>query len=238
MKHKFWQWLAKAAKFSRPFFFEFIVLVVGIMLSLWLNDRRQNAEAHKDEKQTLLQVIEDLKDDTARIANNLSTIKELSQLSVRLIQMNDDSVNAAFLRVYNDVREVVVYIPFEPSKVGYMELSTQGKSGKVTDKRLVMDIMGLYEKNYKEINRLTEVHRDYLVNKIYTYISENMPYFGKKSDLTDERKLLFAKALQSDEFRHMLFFDIVLKQNLEEAYTRVYEEQKILIKKIEKELIG
>ncbi|HYG16451.1 MAG TPA: hypothetical protein VEC12_11910 [Bacteroidia bacterium] len=236
MKQKFWNGLVKAVRLTRPFFFEFIIIMMGIMLSLWLNDIRQDSEKHKDERATLLQVLEDLKADSSKVSNNLTDIKEYMEQSMKLIQIKDDSIKAAFPGIYNEVREVVTYVPFEPSKVGYIELTTQGKSGKVADKQLVMDIMGLHEEGYRNITRLTDAHRDFLINKIYDYITKQMPYFGTKNDITEERKTAFVNALHADEFRHMLFFDIVLKQNLEEAYIQTYKVQKILIEEIEKQL--
>jgi hypothetical protein len=229
---------SKWAKTTQPYFLDFIVVVLGIMLSLWFNDRRQQNEALKNEKQILEQVLEDLKADTAKLNQNLVGLKEMTRSSIKLVQMSKDSIIANCLDVYINTESVITYIPFDPSKVGYFELSVQGKSGNVTDKKLLMSVMSLYEDGYKRISELTITHRDYLIDNVYKYITQKIPYvdISRNTVIADDTKEAIANAILADEFKHMLFFDIVVKQNLGMAYTQVLDEQKNLIEEITKKL--
>lgn len=99
-----------------------------------------------------------------------------------------------------------------------------------------MSIMSLYEESYKNIELLTKQHSEFLINAVYKYISGEMPYLTTVADMTDEKVQAFEKALLSDEFKHLLFFDGRLRINLEMGYKATFIEQKKLLAEIEKEL--
>ncbi|HYG15177.1 MAG TPA: hypothetical protein VEC12_05440 [Bacteroidia bacterium] len=234
MKTNLLPWLRKASEFIGTLMPEFIMLVLGIMASLWLDDRRETAEAHSKEREILAQVLEDLKADTAKVNRNLVVVTGRMAENARLAEISADSISADFMKTYRNTRLVMNYEPFEHSKSGYIELAAQME--RVTDKRLLMNIMSLYEERYKNIEMLNKQHSEYLINTVYNYMSREMPYLTAAGDITAEKVQAFEKMLLSDEFKHLLFFDIRLRVNLEMGYKATFEEQKKLLAEIEREL--
>lgn len=221
----------------RKYFKDVFIVVLGVSLSFLLNEWRLGVSAHDDEKEILLQVVEDLKADTAKLKANRKELVEITKSSIKLVEMTRDSVLANAMEAYIATKKLITYVPFEASKVGYFELSAQGKSGKIKDKKLLMRIMELHENGYRRIDELTNTHRDYLVKTIYEYNTRKMPFLMmNESELSVATQEAIANGIVADEFKHMLFFEIVLKQNIIEAYDTVLEEQEKMIVQINEKL--
>lgn len=217
----------------RKYFKDVFIVVFGVSLSFLLNEWRLSVAAHDEEKEILVQVLEDIKADTAKLITNRKELIEITKSSIRLVKMNKDSVYASPMEAYVSGQKVITYIPFESSRVGYFELSAQGKSGKIKDKKLLMRIMELHENGYRRIGELTNTHREYLVKTVYDYTTRKMPFLMmNETELPKATQEAIANGIVADEFKHMLFFEIVLKQNIIEAYNNVLEEQEKIIDQI------
>lgn len=117
--------LKKGSAFIGTLMPEFIMLVLGIIVSLWLDDRRELAEARSKEREILVQVLEDLKADTAKINKNLVVVTGRMMENTKLVEISGDSISANFMKTYWNTLMVMNYEPFDHSKAGYIELSAQ-----------------------------------------------------------------------------------------------------------------
>jgi len=61
---------------------DLVILVLGIMLSLMLNEWRENRSARADEMRVVNQMVEDLMSDTTMLSESLATVEALSELTV------------------------------------------------------------------------------------------------------------------------------------------------------------
>jgi len=219
------------AKGVKSFFFEVLIVVIAVSFSFLLNEWRIEQGEKVEEKEILAQVLEDLKADSAKIRLDSTQIQRLTERSVKLIKLTKDSIGNNFIDKYKQARSVVVYVPFQASKAGYFELSTQGNASKIRNKQLLMQIMELYEGDYNQLIELNIAHKNFLINKVNMYATENFPHIGSLEDTkSKEKREKFINALVTDEFKHLLEFDIILKQNILFSYTKVLETQDSLIK--------
>jgi hypothetical protein len=217
----------------RSFFFEVLIVVIAVMFSFLLNEWRVERGEKQEEKEILAQVLEDLKADTAKIKFNDKQIKELAEVSLKLIQLTQDSIEDNFIKRYLEARSVITYVPFQASKAGYTELTTQGNANKIKNKQLLMHIMELYEGEYMQLIELNVAHKEFLINKLNSYTAKNFPHLSSRNDGTSKAKReKFVKAAFSDEFKHLLEFDYILKQNIIISHQQVLQAQDSLIKVI------
>lgn len=120
------------------FFFEVLIVVIAVMFSFLLNEWRIEQGEKEVEKKILEQVLEDIKTDSAKINFNTQLIRDLIDGSLRIIELTQDSSFDDYIKRYLSARAVVNYVPFQPSKSGYFELTSQGNTGKIQDKKLLM----------------------------------------------------------------------------------------------------
>lgn len=217
----------------KSFFFEVLIVVIAVTFSFLLNEWRIEQGEKQEEKEILIQVLEDLKADTAKIKFNDKQIRELAEISLDALKLTADSIEENIIKRYFDVRSVVTYVPFQASKSGYYELTTQGNANKIKSKELLMQIMELYEGNYMQLADINGAHRDYLINELNHYIVETFPHLSsRKEGESKAKREKFMKAIFADEFKHHLEFDYVLKQNILLAHEEVLLAQDSLIKVI------
>ncbi len=217
----------------RSFFFEVLIVVIAVMFSFLLNEWRLEREEKQEEKEILAQVLEDLKADTAKIKFNDKQIKELAEVSLKLIKLTQDSIEDNFIRRYLEARSVITYVPFQASKAGYTELTTRGNANKIKNKQLLMHIMELYEGDYMQLIELNVAHKEFLIDELNSYTAKSFPHLTSRKDgVSKTKREKFLKAVFSDEFKHLLEFDYILKQNIVISHQQVLEAQDSLIKVI------
>ena len=225
--------LIRFVRTVKSFFFEVLIVVIAVMFSFLLNEWRIEQGEKQEEKEILMQVLEDLKADTAKIKFNDVQIRELAEICINSLELTEDSIEDNFLSRYLDVRAVVTYVPFQASKAGYFELTAQGNANKIKNKQLLMQIMELYEGSYVQLIDINSAHRDYLIQELNNYIVRKFPHLSSRKDGKSKAKRdKFVKAILADEFKHQLEFDYVLKQNILIAHKEVLQAQDSLIKVI------
>lgn len=219
------------AKGVKSFFFEVLIVVIAVTFSFLLNEWRVEQGEKQEEKEILIQVLEDLKADTAKIKFNDKQIKELAEISINSLKLTEDSIEENFINRYFDVRSVITYVPFQASKAGYFELTTQGNANKIKNKQLLMQIMELYESSYSQLIEINVAHKDFLIGQVNSYITRSFPNLGKREDgVSKSKRQKFVDAILTDEFKHLLEFDYVLKQNIIFAHKDMLKAQDSLIR--------
>lgn len=217
----------------KSFVFEVLIVVIAVMFSFLLNEWRIEQGVKQEEKEILVQVLEDLKADTAKIRSNDKQIKDLAEISINSLRLTEDSVEENFIKRYFEVRSVITYVPFQASKAGYFELTTQGNANKIKNKQLLMQIMELHEGSYSQLIELNAAHKEYLINKLNGYMTQKLPHLGSREEAKSKTKMKrFTSAILTDEFKHLLEFDYVLKQNIIVLHQEVLKAQDSLIKVI------
>ncbi len=158
-------------KYIFKFFTDVSVVVIGIMLSLWLNDIISSYNQQKDVKTFLLGLKADFEQDVLEIENDMlsyrlqkKTFSYLSSLKVKEI-ISPDSLKKHSESLFNFTGLVI-------NNGRYEGFKSAGKLGNISDHELQNDIVNLYQEDLSSLLLSTNVYTE-TKRKFIDFISEN-----------------------------------------------------------------
>ncbi len=220
-------------KFSKYFLYaigEIILVVIGILIALQINNWNENNKNSKQESQILLQLKEEYQENLMEIDFKISMRKEMLDASTRLLAYYDnskswkiaDSVASDFTRTF--------YTPtFNPVIGVTSELLSSGKLYIIENKRLKSMLT-----NWTGVSsRLIEYEEDLrsqTENHYNPYFKENHSYRNLFNGFWDNEKLNSKRIDKSD-----LIKELINDENLEDYIISVASS--VLITEEESEIV-
>ena len=189
---------------------EILIIVFAILLSLFLERRRQNQEDHHLEKKFLQGLKVDLTKD----------LDELKSASSKWISMRDAA--KYFLKpqqtllLSSDSTDFYAYklfhnVYFFPNTNSYEALKTTGKLNVIENEQLQNDIIDLYQTKIPDLEQQINFFNDFLNTQVKSYLVQNLKRDSTNSPVID--KSFFSNA----ELKNILSFysdlDDVLKRS-------------------------
>lgn len=204
---------------------DLFILVAGILLSLSLNECRQNVLASEDENRIMLQLIDDIAADTVLLQ---SMLKELTDMSEFYEPLYFNEKLEDYERY--GIASSVVFIPFQPNKTAMLELSFSNRSGDIKRRDLVAKATALHESYYKQLKEITELVAEYVTQQHVPFIADNL-FYSPDTTFEPEEVQQIASFVNSDSFRQRINWLEILWQNqliyaqvaLDEARTLLLE---------------
>ena len=142
-----------------------------------------------------------------------------------------DSLNFQVLSLLN-------YIPFRSNDITYEEMKSVGSSSIIYSDTLRAQLIGIYENGYELLNNWVDVDGDHIRNKLIPYVEENFPFAPNfnyyVTNAETKRKLM--KAIQADEFKHLVQFGLSYKTNTKAIFELMLAEIRETIELIDAEL--
>jgi hypothetical protein len=206
---------------------EIIIVVIGILLALYLNNWNQKRTNDKLEIQYYQSMKNQLNEDLNTLVGEMDyNQKYLNQFSYakKLILLNDKSKIDTLGKI---VRNMVKFSDFRRKSNVYQTLVNSGeiiliKNHKITDK------LQRLEENYNYINRLEENHATIIISQIIPAIRQIIQF--------DPLKVENPGTLFSYKFQNNFDMLIVLMIEKMETYTQAKNEINSTIKLIDQEL--
>ncbi len=209
---------------------DLIILVVGIMLSLAMNECRQNAQASNDEERIMRQLMEDIKVDTLELSEMIGDLKELQVMYDPLTNLEGD--NFSIYRRYA-LASSVLYIPFQPTRTAMYELSYSNRSGDIKRRDLVAQATALYENDYRMLTEIAEKIADFVLEIHIPFLADNLFYSPDTTFDAEEIKKLEA-FIYSSSFQQRTNWLEILWANQERSATEALNKARILLHELEK----
>ena len=218
----------KTGKYLKYAIGEIVLVVIGILIALSINNWNEEKKLWKLERTYLLGILDDLKTDTTKI-NNVVIPYFLDDHKVNHRYL--DSLDTHNLLTNESLVEKVVApysmsnsgLSFHPTYGTYNEIISQGNSGLIKDKELFNAIQELYEVDYKRNNEHS-ARRDKLTDNIRLKYAYEFKYLTKMQQVQN-------KQLLAD-----LFLLLQTKRQYVRLVRRIENEIVAIIKKLEKQL--
>jgi hypothetical protein len=206
---------------------EIFIIVFAITLSLYLHERAQKNEDHHLQNEFLLGLREDLENDIKELSgDSLSYIKTLNGFRyfkrLAVDQATSDSVPFYWNTLYNTA-------DLQPNNSRFEGMKSAGKLYVITDKKLLNDILDLYQEKIPMLLRATNMFSEFKVNRLTTFLEINLTSSDEKNN---NLKTLLK---ESPQLRNYLSYDAFIIDILE-RYHIVLEQSRRLIGEISKEV--
>lgn len=218
----------------KKYLFEVVAIITAITLSFLFDEWRDARQDRRDNRELLTAIADNLKKDTMLLAATINFQDRLLAGEAHMLTTPDslqpDSTILGLLAFQT-------YPTFRKTNVAYLTMVQTGQVRVIENKKLLGEIIDLYQTQYSIIDEWTEIDRRLVLDKTLPFANEHFPYvqnYNYASLLGINKQ--FTNAIKSDEFRNLLTTDYNFKKTLNLFYTNAQAQVDSLIKKVEKEV--
>jgi hypothetical protein len=215
--------VAAAARRTMPrLALELLVVVLGITISFWFQDWRQQRDDRQQEARLLQGIVEELRADRTDLRRRLEMV-DGSLAAVQRLQRDGETMSAEELDRAMD--QTLSYIAFAPSRASYVELQQMAGSRLVRDKRLLHQVITLYERAYPMAVEWDGINRQFVLDRMFPYIDRHGPSFVSTSAAgyaTGYHQAYRAIAGET-EFRNLLRSALLFKEGQRATYAALLD---------------
>lgn len=206
---------------------EVIIVVIGILLALYVNNWNQERTENKLELQYYQSIKDQLNEDfntlNGEIAYNQNFLNQFS-FAKKLILLNDKSKIDSLGKI---TLNMVRFSDFRRKSNIYLTLVNSGEIVLIRNNKITEKLQSL-EENYTYINRLEENHASIIFSQIIPEITQIIQF--------DPIKIMDMNFLFSYKFQNSFDLLIVLMIEKMDVYKQAQNEIVSIIKLIDKEL--
>lgn len=216
------------------YFFELLIIVIGITISFWFNNLRESRIEKKEEIRLLTTIKENL------IADSLQLFAE-KELYSKSGDYFKNLVDRPFSQGWDSLEMGLGYLQtysFIPvTEVGYKELQGGGLKY-ISNRDLRENIIKHYSVKNWEWQEYNEIDRDMVLNQIIPYVNQNAPFFERVKELENNPKSLnkLKLMMETDHFKNLVKMSNLFKNVQVRLYIKILKENRILLEGIEKDL--
>jgi hypothetical protein len=208
---------------------EIIIVVIGILLALYLNNWNQKRTNNKQEIQFYQSMKNQLNEDLNTLIGEMDYNQNyLDQFSYakKLIRLNDKSKTDTLGKI---VLNMFRYSDFRRKSNVYQTLVNSGEIILINNYKITERLQSL-EENYNYINRLEENHATIIISQIIPAIKQVIQFDPLK---VEDPGTLFSYKFQNN-------FDMLIGLMIEktQAYKQSIDEINSILKLIDQELMG
>lgn len=212
------------------YFIEILVLIIGISLSLLLNDWRAESTDRKAEQFVLRSIQENLIADTVILDIRIKNVDYLINGHRKMLAGNIDPDSAA---LYID--NFATYSMFGGQDVGYQELKQSQSSRIIKNRDLLKKIIIHYEQIFPSIQEWNSIEKKFVLEEVLPFLNKNMKYSDAKL-LYDDYETTTYLLENDDYFKNMIKSGRLFKDIIKQFFIHIDMETKKLILDIEEEL--
>jgi len=206
---------------------EIILVVIGILIALSINNLKEATDLKDDEKSLYQDIITELKEDLKDIKDNLDynhNFLKRYRLGTKIILTDKDRVQKDSLAMI--ASELTKFSDFKNDRPIYDRLFMSGEQDLISDAEVLTDLKRLAV-IYNYINRLEKTQQDVMYTvlpKIADYIRINPPEI-KNLD-----------ALYGYRFHNDIEIFIIIMEEKEQLYKNALEQLENLLSKLDHKL--
>jgi hypothetical protein len=214
------------------YLFEIIVIFIGISISFWFDEWRDNQKDREMERKHLIDVKNNLIQDTLILSRVIEGGKIFVNSSRKLATFKNDSEILDSLDFHID--NASSYLPLQTNKTAYEEIKQTGHTSLITNDSLKRFILGHYTLVVPSGEEWSNVDKNYTMTQLIPEISIYFPVVTDTTNMVSAAQKI--KALRVHKLRNLLLTNATYKQATIISFvtTKTYSEK--LIKRIEDEL--
>ena len=212
--------------------FEIVVIFLGISISFWFDKWRSNINDRAMERKHLIDLKNNLKQDTLMLSQVIKAGKIYVTSSRKLASFTNDNDIRDSLDFYIDI--TASYLPLLVNQTAYEEIKQTGHTNLITNDSLKMNILQHYTLIIPQAKEWSELDKNYTMTQVIPEMSNYFPAVTDTMNIVPASQKI--KALKLQKLRNLLLNNAVFKQAEIGVFmtTKTYSEK--LIKRIEDEL--
>ncbi|MEL0456618.1 DUF6090 family protein [Flavobacteriaceae bacterium SZ-1-7] len=225
----------KSRKYLKYAIGEIILVVIGILIALQVNNWNINRLERKSETKYLKNIKIDLEKDIINLDYQINQRKKKDSIfSILIRQINGAPINDMD-QLASNVFFTLMEDRFTPNNSTYSELASSGNLNIITNdtiKQLLLNLQELYKFNDFGIEHEIYEYREYISKSLFKYIDIGLIrpiYYEKKTAVElNINEASFERLFQSAEYKNGL----IIAQGIAKDYVPIFEDIKGKSKRI------
>lgn len=228
---------SRRRRYLRYLALELGIVVLGVSISLLLNEWRQQRADRAEEVRILESFATDLRVDLEDLQRRMEVLQDAGEL---MQKVRTPSSLAELDEAQRDqaMDAALGYIAFRPTRATYLEMQQTGDSSLIRDKELLHALIGLYERGYPAAREWDDINRNFVLERMFPFVDEYGPAFAsdvRGAFARDYHKVL--DALQTDDrFRNLLRSSAMFKEGQRIVYGQVVEALERILERVQAQL--
>ena len=217
----------KTGKYLKYAIGEIVLVVIGILIALSINNWNEQRKNQDDVHLSLIQILNDLKQEKLILkADKLSTKKIIDYLT-NVSKGNHNDVQLDSLLINLDL-----YFSFFKSNNAYTGLKQTGKFSNINDPILKANIASYYEEGYETLIADTKWGETYTNDQVVPFIIANLE--PDTNNMTSSELVL--NKLKTTNLKYIINYQIGVRKFIAEHLESAIQNNNKLIIQIETEL--
>ncbi len=204
---------------------EFVIVVVGISLSFFLQDLREEHSMRAEEDRFLAGFARDFRADLEVLRSREALLASMSTglRSTMDSKQREELTDKDLDRIMD---AGLTYVAFAPSMATYLELRQTGASKLIRDKKLLGKIIRLYETDYALATEWDRINRDLVLQRMFPYVEEFGPGVDGRLDgsYASGYHSVFLALEHEQWFKNLLSTNAMFKDAQNSVYVRLAEK--------------
>lgn len=193
----------------KKYFFELVVIVVGITISFMVQNWQEARKSRHEEVLMLERIHSDLAEDTLAMRAEIKVLEDIVRYGESLLRSTQIEDMADSLNIFLGYQ--LQYSVFTKTDIGYQSMG-QGRSAQLISNRpLLNKIIRLYALRYKELEEYGDVDKTFMLGEFIPYFNLRFP-FVPDFDFQAFGAARFNTYLQADAFKNLLRANVLLKR--------------------------
>jgi hypothetical protein len=217
----------KTGKYLKYAIGEIILVVIGILIALSINNWNEVRVKQLDINYSLVQILNDLSQDNNELEmynrNETKRISKLTDISKSIINKKElDSL----------LMSLDMYINISLNNSGYSALKTSGKISNINNSELKYGLTNYYEEINEDLVSASNYSETFTNNHVVPFVINNL---RPNIDMTISNDLVLEK-LETSNLRYLINYQISVKNYSLSQIKKALISNNTLVKLIEKEL--
>ncbi len=200
-------------------FLEFVIVVVGITLSFWVQDLREQGRERKEEARYLEGFTRELRTDLEVLRSRMELLKRMS-VGIRATLAPEQRQTLTVVQLDQIMDAALTYVGFTPSTATYSELRQTGGSKLIQNKGLLAEVIHLYERDYRQAAEWDEVNHSFILDRMFPFIEEFGPgvHGSVTGTMATGYHVVFQALEKEQRFRNLLTTNVTFKDGQHAIY--------------------
>lgn len=227
----------RASKYLLYAIGEILLVVIGILIALQINNWNENRKERTVELKILKSIKNDLEQDIVNLNATISLDKRFIANNKALIEILEDASSTFQEKMDTLFGTINRYAVFYPQKTGYESLKSTGLEVLQSDS-LKGDIVTLYDFHYGYVNETLEIKKQFYLNSNEIFVKELKTTGGSNNEnsVNYKKPINFNKLKKNDIFKNHLSHYYFERINLLNFTKNTLAEMKRVLAKIEVEI--
>lgn len=211
---------------------EVIVIFIGISISFWFDEWRDNRKDNESERKYLENMRSNLVQDTLMLHYSLENGQALKRSTHLLATFKSDAEIADSIDYHID--NCSSYYGFMPNQTTYEELKQNGHTRLINTDSLKKFILNHYTLVLPYCKEWTDVDKTQTMTQLIPELSNYFPVVPDTTNMVSVQNKI--KALRMPKIRHLLLTNATYKQETLKTFAVTKISARYVIKLIDKEL--